>query len=57
MADESITLFAEKGADSYVIDALRFLRDADRREGRPLTLDLLGKMARFLAEARHDPRR
>jgi hypothetical protein len=57
MADESIVAFTEKGADPYVIDALRFLRDAERREGRPLTLDLLGKMARFLAEARHDPRR
>jgi len=57
MADESIKVFTEKGADPYVIDALRFLRDAERREGRPLTLDLLDKMARFLAEARHDPRR
>jgi hypothetical protein len=57
MADESIPLFTEHGADPYVIDALRFLRDGERREGRPLTLDLLGKMARFLQESRHDPRR
>jgi hypothetical protein len=57
MVDESIPLFAEHGAGPYVIDALRFLRDGERREGRPLTLDLLGKMARFLQESRHDPRR
>jgi hypothetical protein len=61
MADESIRAFTEhrteKGADPYVVDALRFLRDPERREGRPLSLDLLDKMARFLAEARHDPRR
>jgi hypothetical protein len=57
MVDESVARFVGAGADPYVIDALRFLRDAERREGRPLTLDFLGKMARFLEEARHDPRR
>ena len=57
MAGESMERFTEKGADPYVIDALRFLRDPERREGRPLTLDLIARMARFLDEARHDPRR
>ena len=57
MADESIPLFTEHGADPFVIDALRVLRDAERRGGRPLTPALVGEMARLLREARHDPRR
>lgn len=57
MIAESVPLFAVRGADPLVLDALRFLQDEKAREGRPLTLDLLDKMARFLQEARHDPRR
>jgi hypothetical protein len=57
MAEESIPLFTARGADAFVIDALRFLLDEKIREGRPLTFDLLDKMTRFLQEARHDPRR
>jgi hypothetical protein len=57
MADESIPLFTEHGADPFVIDALRVLRDAERRGGRPLTPGLVGEMARLLREASHDPRR
>jgi len=56
MVDESIPLFEEHAADPFVIDALRFLRDEKLRKGRPLTLDLVEKMARYLSEARHDPR-
>jgi hypothetical protein len=57
MAEESIPRFEKAGADPYVVDALRFLQDEKAREGRPLTPDLLEKMARVLQEARHDPRR
>jgi hypothetical protein len=57
MVEESIPLFAAHGAEPFVIDALRFLRDGKVREGRPLSLELVDKMARFLEEARHDPRR
>jgi hypothetical protein len=57
MVAESVPLFAARGADPVVVDALRFLGDERARAGRPLTLDLLDKMARFLQEARHDPRR
>jgi hypothetical protein len=57
MVGESIPLFAAQGAEPFVIDALRFLRDEKVREGRPLSLELVDKMARFLEEARHDPRR
>jgi len=56
MVEESIPLFEQHAADPFAIDALRFLHDEKRREGRPLTLDLVEKMARYLAEARHDPR-
>jgi hypothetical protein len=57
MAAESVPLFLARGADAFVVDALRFLLDENSREGRPLTFDLLGKMTRFLQEARDDPRR
>jgi putative zinc finger protein len=56
MVKESIPQFEEHGADPYVIDALQFLEDERKREGRPLTLDLLRSMAQFLEEAHHDPR-
>jgi hypothetical protein len=51
MAEESVPLFLAAGADAFATDALRVLLD------RPVTADLLGKMARVLEEARHDPRR
>jgi hypothetical protein len=57
MAAESIPLFTARGADPFIVDALRFLLDEKNREDRPLTLDLLDRMTRFLEEARHDPRR
>jgi hypothetical protein len=52
MVEDSIPRFEEAGADPYGVEALRFLQD-----GRPVTPELLEKMARFLQEARHDPRR
>lgn len=57
MAEESAALLASREADPFLIDALLFLRDEKKREGRPLTVDLLDKMTRFLEEARHDPLR
>lgn len=57
MAGESVPLLTDRGADPFVIDALRFLLDEKARDGRPLSLDLLAKMTRLLQEARHDPRR
>lgn len=57
MAGGSVPLFLEQGADPYLIEALLFLRDGERRQGRPLTLGLLGEMARLVQDARHDPRR
>ena len=56
LVDESIPLFEQHGADPFVINVLRFLHDEKRRKGRPLTLELVQKTARHLAEARHDPR-
>lgn len=57
MVDESIPLLTERGADPFATDALRFLHDGEARQGRPLTVDLISRMAAFLQEARHDPRR
>jgi hypothetical protein len=56
MVRDSIPLFEQHGADPYVIDALCFLDDEEKRQGRPITLDLLRSMAKFLEEAHHDPR-
>ena len=57
MVAESIPLFGDRGAAPFVVDALRFLGDETARGGRPLTVELLDRMTRFLHEARHDPRR
>ena len=56
LAEETVALFEERGAQPYVIDAMRFLRDAGPREGRPLTPDLLTRMAELLQRQRNDPR-
>jgi hypothetical protein len=56
MAAESVPLLAARGAGPFAVDALRLLEGEKAREGRPLTLDLLDRMARLLEESRHDPR-
>jgi hypothetical protein len=53
MLTESLPLFAEHGADPFVLDALRYLQS----ESGPPSLDRLDKVARLLQDARHDPRR
>ena len=55
LAKESVPLFEEKGAQSYVTDAMRFLRDAAQKP-EPLTPSLLTRMAELLQRQRNDPR-
>lgn len=51
LAREAVELFEARGADSYVIDALRFLRDS-AEGGERVTPDLIGRMARLLQRRR-----
>lgn len=55
LAQESVPLFEEKGAQKYVTDAMRFLRDAAQKN-EPLTPSLLTRMAELLQRQRNDPR-
>lgn len=55
LIEEGAALFAERGAQPYTLDAMRFLRDGSARQGLPLSVDLLEKMADFLQRVRNDP--
>ncbi|HEX7183280.1 MAG TPA: hypothetical protein VF756_15675 [Thermoanaerobaculia bacterium] len=55
LVDEGVALFEERGVQPYTLDAMRFLRDSSARQGLPLTVELLEKMATFLQRVRNDP--
>lgn len=51
LAREAVALFEAREADPYVIDAMRFLRDA-AEGGEGVTPELVGRMARLLQRRR-----